>query len=697
MYQFSYKTLLKPGIILYTALNYFGVQGQQPTILPAKKKTSFQAKEKEVLEELYQDASWFNKTLNGFLPSSHIEVDFTWSRAPRYGLDRNNNGIIDIPNSWEYVQNQEHRSDACPCVQNDCQNREPQFKVYLDVSGTFFQSDRKPRIRSGRLAKIRNRNGSTIEMAEGIQGMAYDSRELYAKYLSADINYIWEVNGQEMELQKNETGWRFEVCLPEGEHTIKLIAKNNTTREWNQVKKKVLVEDFLIVTLGDSYASGEGNPERALSNYDYISNDVILNCTINSVLGETKIEEIPFSYPSLTFGYSSNEYKTLWADDGKLEWGRAGEFIKSMPGYDEISTQLSRTYEKYKHCSVHARGLPKENSFSPMAKEHDLAHRSSVAATSQLAFELENHSDKFSVTYVNLAMSGATISKGVLGPYKGLKQSRFYGEPMTSQVDQLKAMVGNRKIDALYLNVGGNDIGFANTLEALIIREGLLGARPSQKQIGIAVRTGDWHEIENRNKVLGSFTSWTDLIGLDNLTYGYQDLQNKLLAYNFNIAHIYLTGPPDLTSRMREGELQWCPEILGNVATIMTRDLEIDQGELEWAYNHVLIPLDRKMKNSARTLGWIYIEQAPYFANHGLCADPPYHPRDYKGFNFNRTGMSFGKRFFRAAKESSKIQGGGFQSTTGTAHPNELGHQMTKVLLRNSLRLPNNPMFNEFN
>jgi len=64
-------------------------------------------------------------------------------------------------------------------------------------------------------------------------------------------------------------------------------------------------------------------------------------------------------------------------------------------------------------------------------------------------------SNKTSVTLVDVSCSGATVAKGILGPqYRGL----------STQIESVNVLVGDRKIDVVVMSIGGNDVGFATIL-----------------------------------------------------------------------------------------------------------------------------------------------------------------------------------------------------------------------------------------
>jgi hypothetical protein len=91
-----------------------------------------------------------------------------------------------------------------------------------------------------------------------------------------------------------------------------------------------------------------------------------------------------------------------------------------------------------------------------MTAEHREAHRTSFAGPAQAARLLEDADPHTSVIFVNVAQSGATIPLGLLFNMEGGETKGF---PLPPQLDQLEQMLQGRRIDALLLSVGINDIG----------------------------------------------------------------------------------------------------------------------------------------------------------------------------------------------------------------------------------------------
>lgn len=159
------------------------------------------------------------------------------------------------------------------------------------------------------------------------------------------------------------------VKLPEGLHSFTLTVRSGgTTSRQSMVAN---ISNYLLVVMGDSYASGEGNPRNV----------------------------------------------TAWINN------RSASF---NPYWDE-----------------------------------DQCNRSVHGAPAQAALKLEKASNKTSVTLVDVSCSGATVQKGILGP-------QLRG--MSSQIESVSNLIGNREIDAVVMSVGGNDIGFATILTACALQ-----------------------------------------------------------------------------------------------------------------------------------------------------------------------------------------------------------------------------------
>ncbi len=376
---------------------------------------------------------------------------------------------------------------------------------------------------------------------------------------SGATNHAWTITGGGLAQPIQAFGRNPTVQLPEGTYTVTLDANENSVQR--TVTKPVLVNDILIVGIGDSMAAGEGNPEL----------------------------EFQLAQPN------------IWADE-------------STP--------------------------------------HPDAHRSTKAYSAQAALALENGDPRSSVTYVNLAHTGATTSEGILGPFRG----------HASQLDEVLAVVGTRQIDALTITIGINDVNFPDIAGGLIARPLLLGG-PSFDEIEAAFKD--------------------DLSGLDEkLRRVDEAIRSKL-----NVREVFLVQYPDplrndqgeIADNLFQGEITTAlltaagavtllvpvfgPGIF-TVAGIASALLKIDQEEGQWALDHVQNPIAAIHAKSSRLLGWSPVDEvAEQFRTHGYTASDT---------------------FFRRLGESLSVQGDG----NGTLHPNVEGQAVIGQRLLADLRRP---------
>ena len=150
-----------------------------------------------------------------------------WSMPPRYGLDGNNDGRVDVPNTAEYA----HNLPAGAC-RGGCPTDTPTFTVLLSGAG------------------------STSEVGQIDE-------------------YAWEIRqGTEVVAGAASAIAEAQVQLAEGDYLVSLTVSAGS--QLATATEEIVVADHLIVAIGDSYASGEGNPE---------SNTIDTSGPINRVAG----------------------------------------------------------------------------------------------------------------------------------------------------------------------------------------------------------------------------------------------------------------------------------------------------------------------------------------------------------------------------------------------------------------------------
>ena len=264
------------------------------------------------------------------------------------------------------------------------------------------------------------------------------------------------------------------------------------------------------------------------------------------------------------------------------------------------------------------------------------ANRSLRSGAAIAALMQENLEHGEVVTLLHLARSGSDIEAGLFGPRtkEGKKIDGWIGN--IGQLDELKRTVGERRIDALILSIGVNDVGFTGSLENLV-----------KKDLG-------WgNDTENREAVMKKIDE--KIAGLDT---NFQRLASALAR--LNIGQVYITEYPtaifDKTINDRI--------VVSGGCEIFSSDFDMDitlrdAQDLREAAGK----LNRKLNAMAKRHGWVYISGiADKFSGHGYCMG-----RD---------------SYFVTAEVSLVTQG----DTEGTMHPNGHGHGHISFEIARELR-----------
>jgi hypothetical protein len=207
---------------------------------------------------------------------------------------------------------------------------------------------------------------------------------------------------------------------------------------------QIQVRDILIAGLGDSIASGEGNPDRAIA-----------------------LSDEGFCFRSYLGGASDEYYRPSRAG---YKGGRACGTSGSL-----------QTWQHYSALWMNA-----------------ACHRSLYSYQTRTALALAVQYPHIAVTYLPLACTGASIPDGLLGSQRARecitsKSSTKCQGTVNGQIAELREALAaakrrqpDRKLDLVLLTVGANDINFsglvsdvivdAPTERALFKRGGLIGS-----------------------------------------------------------------------------------------------------------------------------------------------------------------------------------------------------------------------------
>lgn len=265
-------------------------------------------------------------------------------------------------------------------------------------------------------------------------------------------------------------------------------------------------------------------------------------------------------------------------------------------------------------------------------------HRTVGAGPSIAAARLENADPHSSVTFIQLACSGAAVldspevpgtddeaSGGVIDQYRG--QEPQPGSLRPSQVSQLEEMLGLRTVDALLLSVGANDVRFSETLKACI---------EEPRCDTTATRT----EFEQRITTLPS---------------RYARLDAALTGIGVDPATVHITEYFDPSVDER-GVTQMRCAISDGVVELL------DDDEARWASIGVTGAINGAVAAAAGAHGWKLVGGlASAFRGHGYCSTDPWIVR-------------FGESLVRQGNKD------------GSFHPNASGHSAYADAIYRSLR-----------
>ena len=352
---------------------------------------------------------------------------------------------------------------------------------------------------------------------------------------------------------------------------ITLSVRNNETL-LDQIS--VRVKDIFIVGMGDSFASGEGNPDQA----------VTFSRQRSALYGTLPHGTVLAGYPARIGS---------WKNVGD------NEFLKSG-----------------------ARWI------------NQACHRSLYSHQLRTALQLSLENPHRSVTYADYACAGAEITKGVFRLDKGNEWSpnrpalsqlsavadtqcgarrapdRDYPHAyhLNGQLPYLADIVLKkcprrqaRKIDLLLLSIGGNDAGFSRLVaNAVLADETLLR------------KLGGWMGL-----VYGSDQAKGDLVELKKRYKALNRAMHNILHIPWNQSdRIILTAYP-LLSLLDDGK-SICPNGKAGMGVLEAFSLSTDKAA---DAEQLARQLDRKMKRAASRHGWSFAHKhRNKFAGHSICA-----------------------------------------------------------------------------
>jgi hypothetical protein len=244
--------------------------------------------------------------------------------------------------------------------------------------------------------------------------------------------------------------------------------------------------------------------------------------------------------------------------------------------------------------------------------------RSAYSYQAQTARAIENRDPRTSVTFVHLACSGASIEKGMLGPYGGINADA--GRALGAQVFQMERLAGKREIDAVVISIGVNDLKFGAMVEHCILYPQCFDR--GYPKLSSAESLDEWMKAR-----------FEQLPGL------FDQLAGALKRVGVPAQRVYVTQYFDST---RGASGDFCnplikidtralaalaaasissPFLAALVAAAAATSLEFSQAEARWAHDSVLQRLNRQVRSAASKHGWGLVSGAQEaFRTHGYCS-----------------------------------------------------------------------------
>ena len=555
-----------------------------------------------------------------------IAVTITWVMAERFGrgYDRNRNGLPDLPNSYEYVNPGAYEVQFVACAK-----------------------------------------------AIGVA--------------AADISCVWTINNRDGSFVLRATGPTPMVRLPQGTYSVTVTVRLADGRT-GSARETIRVKDILIIALGDSLATGEGNPEKA-ARWAGLTNFGLLGLYSLSGLGSIVLRRA---------GIHERKRWVVWARRAVVML-LAGALFECFVGVGwAVRGRLDPAVP-----ACWADGGPRGDQprvtpagiLPPANVLHARAHRSTRSGPAQFAMRLEAEDPHTSVTFVCLAATGARTDDLFRPDLSDQNRALGPGPTLPSQLDELHAIVGSRPADILVLALGMNDSHTFELLGELLRREvrcidplRLLASYPTRKDWA-ATRCADVEALVDR-KELPTFKRLSP------------DARRELFIQDVDLiydvaesAKLGLVAPREQLDRLA-GVIAKDPLLAGAEVYLLeypdpTRDangatgvamlddlvpsLRVNRRELDMVRENLVRPVNRTLREAADRQGWSYVGGIfSSFRNHGYTAKDTW---------------------FRRAKESEQHQGPrlwllGYirgELAPGALHPNHCGHQSIAERLYRSL------------
>nr|WP_249779939.1 hypothetical protein [Bradyrhizobium sediminis] len=381
-----------------------------------------------------------------------------------------------------------------------------------------------------------------------------------------------------------------------GRPTVASVEVSSGPDAPQRVATEVMVRDFFIAGLGDSIASGEGNPDRPIA-----------------------LSDEGFCFRFYLSSASAQYYRPSRAG---YKGGRACEAPDTVQNWQRQSALWFNS----------------------------ACHRSLYSYQTRTALALAVQHPHIAVTYLPLACTGATIADGLFGSQRArecppTKAGARCSGTVSAQLAELREAVSaakrrqpERSLDLVLLSVGANDINFSGLVADVI------------------VDTSTERALFRRSGVLGSVDDSRAAMARD-LPQGFAKLREALKPLVGDMSRVVYVSYANPT--LAEGgapcpggragfdihpSFNARPQRLANVSDYVQNEFLPQLKALALCQSGILC-----RDPAADRMTFVDAHQAA-FANHGFCARAPTDP-EFDQACFSATGESFDPDIVAAASQ----------------------------------------------
>jgi PKD domain len=294
----------------------------------------------------------------------------------------------------------------------------------------------------------------------------------------------------------------------EGTYRVDLVVNANGEQS-APLRRHVVVQDWLVVSLGDSYGSGEGAPDIPIDQSELAQAQAAWEAheaarqqlfTLQTSLEPVNEAIAEWQHWLDTAAYycdlSRHDADAILCAQALANAAASGAGVIGqlvLLGINVVGETIGDVVNVVGaaiNSAVQTVQAAKQVADSVTGAlsatwQAERCHRSANSGSAQAARALEDADAHTSVTFVHLACSGATMTYGLLGWYQGTEHPDDVtnvgcnpADPaerpaacIPPQVQIAKNIVGSREVDATYVSIGGNDAHFADIVIACIVQD----------------------------------------------------------------------------------------------------------------------------------------------------------------------------------------------------------------------------------